>query len=211
MFSFLRYVVVAAFCFSLLSLIVLVLKTFIWGRKTLHSEPRGKAFRGILYAFGRGMMPWEKESAAKNLPTYVAGVLYHSGIFAGLVYVFLCVAALDLSPLSISILRIIIVGGFASGTGLLLKRILKPTLREISFPDDFASNILVDLFLAAAFIDSLYPSIKTVLYVVSIVLFLYMPVGKIRHCFFFFYSRVLFGMFFGRRGVFPQDQGTLNT
>jgi len=41
------------------------------------------------------------------------------------------------------------------------------------------------------------------------VMFLYIPVGKIRHCFFFFYSRILFGLFYGRRGVLPQNKGDL--
>jgi hypothetical protein len=39
--------------------------------------------------------------------------------------------------------------------------------------------------------------------VVAMGLFLYVPLGKIRHCFFFFAARCHMGAHFGRRGTFP--------
>jgi len=76
-------------------------------------------------------------------------------------------------------------------------------LRGISCPDDFAANVLVDLLLAAAIASLWIPGADAVLLATAALLFLYIPLGKIRHCFFFFYSRILFGIFFGRRGVLP--------
>jgi len=209
MLPILRLGVIAASFFSLASLIVLVLRTFVWGRRRPYSEPKGKAFLGVLYALGKGLMPWEKESTSKNLLTYAAGNLYHIGIFAGLMHLSLQVISWEVGALLVSCLRIFMVCGLAAGSGLLLRRTLKTVLREISCPDDFASNILVDLFLAAALLDSFFPGIKPVFYALSIALFLYIPIGKIRHCFFFFYSRILFGLFFGKRSVLPQSQRIL--
>ena len=56
-------------------------------------------------------------------------------------------------------------------------------------------------FIFLALLDTLLGGIRPVLNIITIVVLLYVPVGKIRHCFFFFYSRILFGMFFGRRKV----------
>ncbi len=78
--------VLLSFLFSITALIFQVLKTFSFGKRPLRSRPQGSREKGIVYAFGRGMMPWEKESAAKHLPTYLAGMLYHAGIFAAAGY-----------------------------------------------------------------------------------------------------------------------------
>ncbi len=101
------------------------------------------------------------------------------------------------------VVRLACVLGLLTGLGLFVKRMVTKYVRVISSPDDFVANLLVDLFLAAALITTMYPSFVPYLYGVAIVLALYIPVGKIRHCFFFFYDRILFGTFFGRRGVLP--------
>ena len=88
MLFFLKYGVILSFLLSIISLTILVLKTFSFGKKLLYAEPRGNKKKGIFYAFGRGMMPWEKESARKHLPTYIGGILYHTGIFVALIYLF---------------------------------------------------------------------------------------------------------------------------
>lgn len=206
MLTFLRYGVIISFFICAISLCILVLKTLIFGKKPLYSEPQGVGNKGIMYAFGKGMMPWEKESAARHLPTYIAGILYHSGIFAGLFYILLIVISFCPGLFLINALRILMLCGIACGVALFLKRIFKTTLKNISCPDDFASNILVDLFLFFALIDTFISSVRPVFLFAAILMLLYIPVGKIRHCFFFFYSRTLFGLFYGRRGILPQKQ-----
>lgn len=206
MLTFLRYGVIISFFICAISLCILVLKTLLFGKKPLYSEPQGVENKGIMYAFGKGMMPWEKESAARHLPTYIAGILYHSGIFAGLFYILLLVIPFCPGLFLINALRILMLCGIACGVALFLKRIFKTTLKNISCPDDFASNILVDLFLFFALIDTFISSVRPVFLFAAILMLLYIPVGKIRHCFFFFYSRTLFGLFYGRRGILPQKQ-----
>ena len=206
MLTFLRYGVIISFFICAISLCILVLKTLLFGKKPLYSEPQGLENKGNLYAFGKGMMPWEKESAARHLPTYIAGILYHSGIFAGLFYILLLVIPFCPGLFLINAMRILMLCGIACGVALFLKRIFKTTLKNISCPDDFASNILVDLFLFFALIDTFISSVRPVFLFAAILMLLYIPVGKIRHCFFFFYSRILFGLFYGRRGILPQKQ-----
>ena len=45
---------------------------------------------------------------------------------------------------------------------------------------------------------------------VSIALAVYVPLGKIRHCLFFFPTRYFFGSYFGRRGVLPPGAADLH-
>ena len=203
MLLLLKMGVILSFVFAVLSLSILVLKTFSFGKRTFHAESRSKGKKGIVYAFGRGMLPWEKESAAEHLPTYFAGILYHTGIFAALIYLFWQVFSLNLPAPLVPIFRIVFAAGFLSGMALLLKRIALPVMRKISCPDDYAANVLVNLFLGFALAQTFSERFAHPFYFVAILMFLYVPVGKIRHCFFFFYTRILFGYFYGRRGVVP--------
>ena len=202
----LKFGVFVSFGFSLFLLTYLVLHTFSFGKRQLHSKAEATRWKGVAYAFSLGMMPWEKESAAKHLPTYVAGIFYHIGIFAAIFYVLFTAASLSLSEAILSPFRALLAVGFICGTGLLLKRAIKRQMRYISCPDDFVANILVDLFILSGFLSSLLSAVIPVFDILAILTFLYMPLGKIRHCFFFFYSRILFGSYFGRRRILPHSQ-----
>ena len=201
--TLLRYIVIATFLFSIISLTVMVFKTFSFGKKELYAEPKGSVGKGIIYAFGRGMMPWEKESAGKHLPTYIGGVIYHGGVFLSLLYLLSVIVEFPIPAILLLPLRVFCAASIAAGLGLLVKRYAKLQMRELSCPDDGAANILVDLFLLITFLHTLLPGWNAYLFLISIIMFLYIPFGKIRHCFFFFYIRILFGLFYGRRNVFP--------
>ncbi len=199
----LRIGVLLSFCFALVSLAILIFKTGSFGKKTQFSEPGGSGGKGVLYALGQGMLPWEKESAARHLPTYLTGIGYHLGIFSALISLFLHVFSARIPGSLTYFFRFMAVLGFLCGLALLAKRVVLPVMRKISCPDDFAANIVVTLFLAFSFLHTFDERLAPFLFLISILLFLYAPTGKIRHCFFFFYSRILFGFYYGRRGVFP--------
>lgn len=203
MLLFLKVGVLLAFLFAVVSLSILVFWTFSFGRDLFHSKPHSKGGKGVLYVLGRGMMPWEKESARKHLPTYVGGMVYHIGIFAALAYLFCILFSVEFSAIFVLVLRWGVAIGFFSGMALFLKRILVPVMRKISCPDDFAANLLVDIFLAFTFVRTYSESFTAFYYLAAIMMFLYIPVGKIRHCFFFFYAKILLGNFYGRRGILP--------
>ena len=196
----LRILTLAAAGFCLAALAFLIGRTFAVGRRAYLSAPRGYTGRGIVYAFGRGMV--EKESVSLHLPTFAGGVLYHGSIFAGLLYLFWTV----LFPGTVLLpwaFRVILLAGAVVGLSLFVKRVSKPHLRRLSCPDDFFANLFVDAFLLLAFVHTLLPSVEPALFAVAIFLFLYIPLGKIRHCFFFFATRLAFGLHYGRRGALP--------
>lgn len=200
----LRYIVLVAFVASLGLLTIQALGTLRFGRRRLYSEPRGSRWKGVAYAFGRGMMPWEKESAARHLPTYVAGMSYHAGIFSAIFCALSLAASVRLGPALVLVLQVLMSAGFLAGTGLLVKRTIKPEIRHISCPDDYAANLIADIFILCGLLAVRFEALRIVFLSAAAVTFLYMPLGKIRHCFFFFYSRFLFGSYFGRRDVLPR-------
>ncbi|MBM3284315.1 MAG: hypothetical protein FJY81_00405 [Candidatus Aminicenantes bacterium] len=206
--NFLRFSVFISLGFSLLLLALQVRHARSFGKRRLFSSPAGNSRKGAIYAFGRGMLPWEKESAARHLPTYIAGMAYHAGIFAAIFFVLALAARVRLPEATVHLLRILMAAGFLAGTGLLLKRAVHPRMRHISCPDDFGANLLVDVFLLTGILASWRAAVLPVFFIVAAATFLYMPLSKIRHCFFFFYSRLVFGSYFGRRGVLPPAGGS---
>ncbi|HPW18366.1 MAG TPA: hypothetical protein PLP83_08300 [Candidatus Aminicenantes bacterium] len=199
----LRVLTLAAAGACLAGLAWLTARAFAFGRRVYLSEPRGRAGRGLLYAFGKGMA--DKESVSRHLPTMLGGVVYHTAIFAALLDVVWTALPVRPGPPP-GVFRPVLLAGAVVGPALLAKRAAKPHLRRLSCPDDFFANLFVDVFLALAFLRTVIPSLETALLAVSILLFFYIPLGKIRHCVFFFFTRVVFGLHFGRRGALPGSE-----
>jgi hypothetical protein len=189
--------------FCLIALTVILIRTFAFGQRPTYAHPRGSKFAGILYAFGKGMLPWEKESAGKHIWTYTGGILYHLGILTAMLLLATVLLRISLPHTFLQVVQIILITGLVSGAALLIKRRLKPQTRALSGGDDYLANILVDFLLLSALAITFAEAMLVPFLAVAIITFIYIPFGKIRHCVFFFYSRVLFGDFFGKRGVFP--------
>jgi hypothetical protein len=158
---------------------------------------------GVRYAFTTAFLPWAKESASVHLGTYLAGVLYHAGIFAMLICLLLSLASLQAAPALASALAVLFGAALAAGLGLFVKRLADLALRAVSVPDDFVSNLLVDAALAAALAAALVPAAVFVFQLTGAALLLYAPLGKLRHMLFLLTSRRLWGAYYGRRGVLP--------
>ncbi|HKZ54179.1 MAG TPA: hypothetical protein VJ123_01780 [Anaerolineales bacterium] len=168
---------------------------------------KGSPQRGLLYAFTLGMAPWAKESTRLHQLAYLRGIVFHGGIFTAL-------AALLLSPiwsLLPKLLLYALAGAAAIGAlcGVLgaLARWFEPNLRALSTPDDFASVLLVALFQGLTGIALLNPAWLPALYLSAALMLVYAPLGKIRHCIYFFFSRRFFGLFLGRRGLVQTEAG----
>jgi hypothetical protein len=168
------------------------------------SKARGKARRGVLYAFTLGMAPWEKESTRRHWISYLRGILYHLGIFMAFAVLFAS-PWLSAIPQPILWLAILVAGvGAVFGFAGILMRLTDENARVLSVPDDYLSVFLSSLFVTLAFFTLLAPWVLPVFYLVAAVMLVYIPYGKIRHCVYFFYSKFFFGLSYGRRGVIGQ-------
>ncbi len=199
----LRLLVLVSAAWSVAALAVELARTRAHGRARYYARPAAPAWRGVVYALGPGMSPAAKESTRANLPAWAAGVSYHLGIFAGLVA--LALTLLDVAapaPVRAALAALTALGAL-SGLALLLRRLLAARLRRLSCLDDGVSNLLVTGFVALACVTSLHPATRPLFLAEAALLLFYVPLGKIRHCAFFFLTRFLAGDFFGRRGAYP--------
>lgn len=179
-------------------------------RRTLpgdRSPIKGDIPRGIRYAFTAGMMPWAKESTRIHMIAYLRGIGFHVGIFAAIGAVIISPFWGSLPPiLSRALTWVLTVGAILGAAGGTM-RIVEHNLRALSLPDDHFAVWLTTLFIAAAGCAVINDAFMIPMYIVSAVTFVYVPLGKIRHCLYFFFSRSFFGKFFGRRAVFPHPEG----
>lgn len=171
-----------------------------------NSPIKGKVTAGIQYAFTTGMTPWAKESTRIHTIAYLRGIGFHIGIFAA-------IGAVIISPfwgylpsfLSWILFWVLTVGAILGAAGGIM-RIVEHNLRGLSLPDDHFAVWLTTLFITSAGLAILNKTFLIPMYILSAVTFVYIPLGKIRHCLYFFFSRLFFGKFFGRRAVFPHPE-----
>jgi hypothetical protein len=170
-----------------------------------NSPIKGNLSDGIKYAFTTGMAPWAKESTRMHMLAYLRGIGFHIGIFAAIGAVVISPFWEYLPPLvSWTLFWALTIGAILGAAGGIM-RIAEHNLRGLSLPDDHFAVWLTTLFIAVAGLAVVNKAFMIPMYIMSAITFVYIPLGKIRHCLYFFFSRIFFGKFFGRRGVFPHS------
>lgn len=170
------------------------------------SPVKGNISHGITYAFTKGMMPWAKESTRIHRIAYLRGIGFHVGIFAAVGAVITSPFWAYLPVLLLSILFWVLILGAVLGAAGGVMRIVEHNLRGLSLPDDHFAVWLTTLFIAVTGFAVINDAFLIPMYMVGAITFVYVPLGKIRHCLYFFFSRTFFGKFFGRRAVFPYPE-----
>jgi len=175
-----------------------------------YSSPAGKIIPSIQYSFTGAMNPVKKESAFLHLPTYFAGIIYHLGTFLSILMFFFIWSDLPLPDILIYSIVPFLLISFSCGIGILIKRLLKKGLRDLSNPDDYLSNLLVTGFQLMTGIVLLWNQAYPVYFILSSLLLLYFPLGKLKHVIYFFAARYHLGFFFGWRGIWPPKKSERN-
>lgn len=171
------------------------------------ARQRGSPSRGVLFAFTLGMAPWEKESTRIHWIAYLRGIFFHVGIFTALGVLLVSPWLVLLPAFLVWFGAAITALGALFGFAGIFIRLSGANERLLSLPDDYASVFLTSLFTALASAALVWPAVMPAFYVVAGVMMLYIPISKIRHCVYFFYSKFFFGFHFGRRGVIGQPKG----
>ncbi len=196
-----RAVAIASFIFFCGGLVYHYYKTKQLKLPIDYARPKGSHRVGVFYAFTIGMLPWVKESTRKHWIAYLRGVVFHIGIFTALLILLLNFFAVEISPLFTNLFAVITGIGAIMGVAGIIVRIGEENLRRISTIDDFISVSLVSLFLAFTSLSLINLNFIVPMYLVSALTLLYAPLGKIRHCLYFFFSRFFFGVHLGRKGI----------
>ena len=199
--------------YCIVSLLVHFVKIVRLGAPKDKSEPSGSVKDGVIYANTRAMMPTKKESAYLHIPSYAVGMLFHIGLFCSLLLFVLIFFPCFNSWIADSYWRWVfaIPPAIATVCGLILffRRLLSKDLKVLSMPDDFISTGLVTLFLLMTTLNLLLPTVSAaniIYYICSILLLLYLPLGKLRHVVYYFAARYHLGFFYGWRNVWPNHE-----
>lgn len=198
-----KIILLIGFSISALTSITLFFRTILEKDEYDPAEPKGKTAPAIIYSLTAAMSPFKKETAHKHWPTYIAGTLYHGGIFLGFAWLAVHFFKINLPAVFYNLSKIIFTVTGLGGIGILLKRIINAKMRYFSNPDDYFSNILVSGFQIVSLITLFHPQNNSVLFIYAALLFLYVPLGKLRHAIFFILTRIYLGLYYGKRGVWP--------
>ncbi len=170
-----------------------------------YSAPAGSPWRAVVYSFTAGMSPWRKESARLYVLEFGLGLLLHVGVFLALGRVALALVSEPtgaLSPVAV-VLRGIAAAALLAGVALFIRRLRSPTLRQMSAPDDYLANLATCALLAAAALLPPTQAGAAWLLAYATLLFIYVPLGKLRHVVFFFVARGAHAWRLGYRGTYP--------
>ena len=202
-----RIISLIAFLICFVSLAFHFIRIIRLGLPGDYSLKRGNLKSAIAYSFVGAMNPLKKESAYLHLPTYSAGILYHVGTFISIVVFFLLLFHFSFAYSIQWILACFLTASVVSGLGIFLKRISLKKLRSLSNPDDYISNVLVTMFQLLTLISIINQAFSPFYFISAGLLFLYLPLGKLKHSLYFFAARYHLGFFYGWRGIWPDKSG----
>ena len=208
-----QFFAIAAVCYCIFAMLLHLLKVIRLGAPKDLSEASGSVKKGVIYSNTRAMMPDQKESAFLHLPSYTVGMLFHIGVFCSLLIFILSFFPFFNNWISSCkwsyFLAVPSLFGSICGVILFIKRITSKDLKVFSSIDDYISVTLVTFFqmmttLYLAFL--LFKAINVIFYISAILLFIYIPFGKLRHIVYYFSARFHLGFFYGRRNVWPVNE-----
>jgi len=198
-----KWFAIIASIICLISLLIHFIRLIRLGNPKDLAKSNGNIPQAVKYSFTGAMSPKKKESAYLNLPTYLAGMIYHMGTFLSIfVFILLLIDIVFPDWMKLAVAAITCITAL-SGFGILIKRIVKKELRFLSNPDDFISNLLVSLFQFATAAVMISYDYLMAYFVIAALFLLYIPIGKLKHTIYFFAARYHLGYFYGRRGVWP--------
>jgi hypothetical protein len=187
---------------AVVALAVQMIRSWGGGRRD-HSERAGSIGRGVVYNFTVAMMPAHKESVRHHPVKFAIGMLMHAGVIVAIIDVVLLLVAPDAGRALLAWARPLYAAGLVAGVILLARRGIDRNLRAMSVPDDYLSNVMTCGLLAFAALTPAEAGANTALIVYATALFVYLPLGKLRHVVFFFLARADYGRRLGHRGVYP--------
>ncbi|MBD3219883.1 hypothetical protein GF314_01455 [bacterium] len=196
------YVALASVIWAIVLLTIQLLMAWGGGRPD-HSAPTGRRSRGILYNFTAAMLPSHKESARHHPAEFLIGSVLHVGVLLGVLGFGITLVSPQQAPILPVVTGVILGISLLAGAVLLVRRLVSPNLKAMSSPDDFIAIVVTGGFLALSILFAFERVAVATYFAWSSVLFFYLPLGKLRHCIFFFAARSDLGGRLGYRGTFP--------
>lgn len=188
-----------------------------WNRDRV--RPMGSKGLGVVKSYLKALVvwpfiPWVKGTFGGNPITYLAGGLFHLGLFVvvllGTAHVLVWKTLLGFAwpSLPLPIVDWLAAVAIVSMLALFINRLVNPVLKLITGPAEWTNWAVVFLPLLTGYLTThhvLSPyEMSFGLHVLSVnLLLIWIPFSRISHFVFYFFSRTVHGTEFGKRGVTP--------
>lgn len=179
----------------------------------------GSKTKGVAISFAKGILvwpfvPWVKQTAGRNAVTYIAGGLFHLGlfvvIFVGLPHMMVWKSLLGFGwpALPSPVVDFMAAVGIVALLVLLVNRIFNPLIRMLTRVPDWINWAVVFLPMLSGYMMTHhfllpYEALFGIHMLSVDILLIWIPLSRISHFMFYFVSRGIHGAQFAKRGVSP--------
>lgn len=180
---------------------------------------RGSQTVGVVRSYLKALLiwpfiPWTRRTFSRNPVIYLAGGLFHLSLF---IVIFLGTAHMlawksllgfGWGTLPLPIVDWMAAVGIVAMVALFINRLVHPVLKLLSGPSEWLSLLFVFLPMVTGYMMTHHMFFQyEVLYSLHMlavdVLLIWIPLSRISHFMFYFFSRTIHGQEFGKRGVRP--------
>ncbi len=188
-----------------------------WGKDRVPNK--GSKLGGVVKSYAKALLiwpfiPWVKNTFTRNPLMYVAGGLFHLGLFVtilfGAAHVLVWKSLLGFAwfSLPLPIVDWLAAGAIIGMIVLFINRLVSPVLKLITGPAEWLNWLVVFLPMVTGYMMThhlffAYEVLFTLHMLVVDALLIWIPFSRISHFMFYFFSKTIHGAQWGKRAATP--------
>jgi len=180
---------------------------------------RGSKLGGVIKSYGKGLfilpfIPWVKNSFRSNAVTFIAGGLFHLGLFVVIFFgaahmlVWKSLLGFGWFTLPLPVIDWMAAVAIVAMLVLAVNRLTNPVLKLLTGPAEWLNWLVVFLPFVTGYIMThrlWFPyELLFSLHLITVnIMLIWIPFSRISHFIFYFFSRTIHGTEYGKRAVSP--------